>query len=335
MSLNDLGQRNAEIGNAGERSRVWARVLERFRHDPRAGAVLRLRRSRPDSELDAEVGDLVEALSLDPGDDPSLTAEIHAELRELRDCDGFEHAWPGEVPPWLALDHATTVLCVEWINTDSWSDSKAFLSANADQLLAPDAEVALAELELTHPGVPEIRLHLELLADCRRDGIDAAYRPVLLRETFTEWQAIDDPAEAKRFLLDHRDELMTAEAHALAAEVDDAVAHGILGLALEGDVDLAYALLDDPDRARVALADARRDGSPMTLIAIAQVTPDRAIMLVHIAIGLVLTHQTEQALEVLEQLPEEHPDAIADISDAIQHRPDHAVGLAALISALS
>jgi uncharacterized protein YqgV (UPF0045/DUF77 family) len=56
---------------------------------------------------------------------------------------------------------------------------------------------------------------------------------------------------------------------------------------------------------------------------------------VHFAIGAVLEGQVDAALALVGRLEEVPPEAVAHVSDAIQHRPDHAVGLAKLIDALS
>jgi tetratricopeptide (TPR) repeat protein len=165
----------------------------------------------------------------------------------------------------------------------------------------------------------------------------ARHSTVGLDERVSAWRSIETLAEARAFLLAHRDELLSADALALLAGRNDALGYAIARLTAEDAVDLAYAVLEDPDLGPAALTDARRGGSPATLRALAQLTmpSDAPSALVHFAIGAVLEGNVDAALEVLANLPEVPPDAIAHIGDAIEHRPDHAVGLARLIGALS
>ena len=61
-----------------------------------------------------------------------------------------------------------------------WVGSKDFFAAHVEELLAPPATIALEEMRLLVS--PRADQHQLLLEDIRERGIDAAYRPLLLRD---------------------------------------------------------------------------------------------------------------------------------------------------------
>ena len=159
----------------------------------------------------------------------------------------------GELPPWLQLDDWAVDLCVEWIKTRSWSDSKAILTANADQLLTSDAAVALDELELANPERVGDRHIRDLLADCLAAGSTPRTGRCCCGNLLN--LAIDrHPVEAKQFLLDHQ--RRTGDAGGARASRPSGIIRSPTRssgsptkASRPGD-----ALLDDPDQGPAALA---------------------------------------------------------------------------------
>jgi hypothetical protein len=276
--------------------------------------------------------DLLTAYEFEPDD-----AKLHVALRQARAQmpTEFDAVWRerfGPPPKWLTLDDAVYERCLAWLNAPTWAESKALLEAHPE-LLDP---AAFEEIALSYPGHPAIADHRELLAECQQLGIDAAYEPLLLGELVRAWRAIDDLDESRRFLLDHREQLATPRAASAAMANRDRLGHAILGLAHENEIDLAYAILADPSLGPQALTDARRAGRAMKLIALAALVGvrDPGLGYLHLAIGMAIGGEVDAAADLLERLPDRHPNAQDMITDAMTHRPEHAAGLARLLDAL-
>ncbi len=274
----------------------WTELLTRFAEDPYASTVLHARRG--------SIDDLVAAARLDPGADPQLTGEIHRRLREA-DRARVEHAWEGELPAWLTVDEALLEQGADWVQAPTWAQARATLPP---QLLTPEGEAAMAEIALR---LPAARTRYELIAACRRDGVDVAFRGYLIGEAYLGWRETgEDPPEL----------LLAPDAIAL---IDDPVDAARLTLAAE-------------EAQGTSLEDARRSGSPAVLHAVAVLgyEDDPARATVHMAMAQVLSGQAQDVLDRLAGDVDVKP-LIADVSDAIAHRPEQAAALAALIGVLT
>ena len=114
----------------------------------------------------------------------TLAARNALRAHRTRDALAVHHAWrevSGTEPPnWLALTAEQICIVVEWIVAPNWAGSKDFFAAHVEELLAPPATIALEEMRLLVS--PRADQHQLLLEDIRERGIDAAYRPLLLRD---------------------------------------------------------------------------------------------------------------------------------------------------------
>ena len=90
----------------------------------------------------------------------------------------------GEVPAWLTMARDQEDLVIAWLNTDTWSESRAYL-ASTPRLLDADTDVALDEL--IGEDEAQIARHQHILEAARRDGIDEAYAVLAGVERFRQW----------------------------------------------------------------------------------------------------------------------------------------------------
>jgi hypothetical protein len=233
--------------------------------------------------------------------------------------------------------------CVEWLNTSTWAASQDHLASHT--LLLSDAGVtALAEIALSYPGDPQIERYGSLLAASRKGGIDAAYKPLLAADVAVAWRAISDLTDSKRFLNEHREELLSD--HAMAAlSTEDALGAALLTLVRSDQTDFAYQVLEHPETGAKALPPARRLPDAERLWAIATLcyfatTDDnrRTQAAMHIAIALSMGGESEKAVELTRQLRQgqaQTPELLDELADAITHHPQHAATLTALLRTLS
>jgi tetratricopeptide (TPR) repeat protein len=347
-SLNNLGIRFDEVENRSGGRCSWNAALQSFAEDPYASVVLRLRRLRSEDELDEAIADVLQAVDSDPGDDPRLTAEVHRACWSVRakHQERFDLAWQeraGDLPSWLLLDNETLVSCAEWLDTNTWAESRDYLLGHADQLLTETAMVALGEIALAMPNDSIVSRHEALLEACRRGGADSAYRSLLIADTVREWRSLTDPKESRKFLLEHRDELLTDEASTAVAQVRDMRGQALLGLALADETELAYAILEGREPSTEALADARRhrDSDQLHFVAALCLTAadddaQRAQAAVHLAMSLAMAGRGDEGSSLIhEACKAGHiPAAIDDLTDAISYRTQDAASLANLIRAL-
>ncbi|MGN6870834.1 MAG: tetratricopeptide repeat protein, partial [Solirubrobacteraceae bacterium] len=347
-SLNNLATGYSETGDRMRGARRWDAVIERFHDDAHAGAVLRLRRARGADEFDEAIHDLIDADALAASLGRNWIVELHNTCRAYRERDPerVDALWEtarGGVPDWLTLDDTTFSACADWLNTDTWAASRDYLVAHYQSILGHFGHTALAELALRYPDNPTIVDHQKLLETCGTDGIDAAYRPLLVGETVRTWRSLADPGEAKQYLLDNSDEILSKEGHEALA--NDLVGQAIITLARGSEIDLAYDLLTATDQTRTAMiADARRHAEALKLHSVATLcaagTEDEqtlALAMTHLAIAAALNGQVEFSVELLREVRAARPapDLISEITDAIAHRPADAAALAPLVAAIS
>ena len=210
------------------------------------------------------------------------------------------------------LDDALFAAAFAWLNADTMRESRDLLDS---RLLSDAGEAVLAEIALRYPGDERLAAHRDLLANARGHGVGAAYAPLLAEEAYRTWEAIEDPAERRRFLDANTELVLSVEDPVMAARVL---------LAATGNEDLS-------------LDDARRSAEPAVLNAVAALRfahePTRAV--VHMAIAVAISG--EDASGVLGKLPADADRSalILDVSDAIAHRPERSRELAALLTALS
>jgi tetratricopeptide (TPR) repeat protein len=338
-----------ELGRAEEGRRRWDEVLSAFATKPAAAVRLRLSRSYDPDDIEGPLHDLLEAVAQDPGDDPGLTAIVHARCRDLRrsgDTDSFDARWPGERPGWLLLTDETLQTFQEWIETPTWMASRDFLETHADRLLADDGSVALEEIRLLlvqDEGL--VDRHQLILDEARSAGIDRAYRGLEVIDLASAWMQIDDLQESASYLAEHLDALVSDGAVAFVAHREDAVRFAILTLARAGHADQAFDLLTGQDDAAASLAAFRRGQDSglyiaVTVLALARATTaeDVAAATVNQVIAATLAGMGNPAAEQLSKLMASAPDTaplIQAVTDAMVHHPEKAEELARLIQQLT
>jgi hypothetical protein len=148
-----------------------------------------------------------------------------------------------------------------WINTRTWPKSRDYFRDHVDQLLADHTLTALDEVALTAPEglIGQFRGLLEAV---RENGLEAAYQPMLLAETFREWVASPSRDSSRTFLHDHP-ELLAEETPGLLARLRDnpdpaiIVHRAVLTLArTPAGIDSAYQNLKDEQSLRATISEA-------------------------------------------------------------------------------
>ncbi|MEA2842459.1 MAG: hypothetical protein QOJ69_130, partial [Actinomycetota bacterium] len=112
---------------------------------------------------------------------------------------------------------------VDWVTTENWDESRAFLADHADHLLTDEADAALIRLIDDSPDEQVLQLHLELLRAARTGGIDAAYAALLesvnrhaLAELIVAWVGTQSWEDARAYFDQHQDALLTDEAEVVS-----------------------------------------------------------------------------------------------------------------------
>ena len=158
---------------------------------------------------------------------PGVPGPIEANARQLLRIQWRQHpqiveaAWQlastRPVPGWMHLtdDHIDTV--IGWIDSGTWAESRLYFGDHSGQLLSDTTTGVLDELSLRAPE-DVIGQHRGLVNAIREHGPDAAYRPLLTRETLREW--IAEPSwEASRTFLDDHPELLDEGVPGLLADL--------------------------------------------------------------------------------------------------------------------
>ena len=148
---------------------------------------------------------------------------IEERLADLRQIRGQLQAEYGELLP-------TVRLLNQWIGTDTWEESEAFLRQRADDLLTGEAERALRRLLEKNPDNRTLNQHEVLLRESRGLGIDQAYanraerseeegidpeRAQELADRLIAWIQKETLGEAEAYLREHEEELVTEEGMAV------------------------------------------------------------------------------------------------------------------------
>ena len=153
-------------------------------------------------------------------------------------------------PDWINLTDDHINIVIAWIKAETWHESRLYFSEHSAQLLADMTPSALYELALTAPEGP-IDQHRALLDAVREYGLEGAYRPLLMAETFREWLAAPNMDASRTFLCEHP-ELLGENILGLLANSSEhlgpttKIHQAILFLArTPADIDSAYQCLRD------------------------------------------------------------------------------------------
>ncbi len=191
--------------------------------------------------------------------DRSLVDAAHSAARRhwAANPEPWGQAWididHSPLPPWLTLDPEMFDAASGWITTASYEDEYDYLTAHPE-LLDDTFEVAVNEA-LLQVSEDDASRYTELRTMAQSDGIEAAYRPLLLAVLAEEF-TFSGPQEQQRLLTDRRtdllDDLSSAHLNQLAQDVQDngkpAVALALLHLARTKSDDFlgeVFAALDN------------------------------------------------------------------------------------------
>ncbi|CAL9601946.1 hypothetical protein SUDANB105_05442 [Streptomyces sp. enrichment culture] len=163
----------------------------------------------------------------------------------------LERAWRQEtsapLPDWLSLSEETLQLVIDWVNTPSWPDSRAFWSHHADALASDEASIALAELALAWPVAAQ---HRALREDILSEGSDAVFQPLIIHDRLVDWLRCEDWDDSARFLRENAELLLDESAEEVLAQVEPytpavAVHAALLHIARAEDIDTAFRRVQD------------------------------------------------------------------------------------------
>ncbi|HEX5493519.1 MAG TPA: hypothetical protein VFX70_02960 [Mycobacteriales bacterium] len=273
MALNNLDRRCAQVGESDRAEAAWRATLAMVGE----GAAAFLYAARAQA-VDAGHPDaarwLVEASRL-AGDDRGLIGYVHAQARRHRDADParFDATWSertGEpAPAWLLVDPALLSAAQGWIATETYGGERDYLAAHPE-LLGPSADDAVGEALLA-VGEEEAGRYVSLREVARVDGVEVAYRPLLLTILAREFVRAD-PAGQRALLAERRDDLfsdtVTATLRRLARDDNTGAvprAVVLLDLARLGEHEPVFDALAEPARFRGLLAGLAARPNPAAL----------------------------------------------------------------------
>ncbi|MGH3992119.1 MAG: hypothetical protein ACRDSN_06590, partial [Pseudonocardiaceae bacterium] len=257
----------------------------------------------------------------------------------LRDCAEVNRVWrvvTGTEPPdWLALTPVQIGLVTEWLTAPSWAESRDFFAAHAGELLDHPATLVLDELALVDAA--RVELHRQLLGGLRDRGLEAAYRPLLLRDLLTDWIKLPNWQDSRSFAEENARDLLTVEAEValihLGNPLGTLVHLVLLRLARRDGIKSAYACVTDrqmaAERMRRAIADVEPDPIAELATLEGQLFGERFIGAAHLFVAALLMGEVATDYTQLEKLAEQADPAdrqrvAAEIADLISRVPDRA-----------
>ncbi|MGH3721884.1 MAG: hypothetical protein ACRDRI_24185 [Pseudonocardiaceae bacterium] len=348
VSLMSLTRHLAALDRISAAVDVYTSCIEHFAASPAPRDALIIERAQFHiNHGDASTGlrELATLLTLDDGEtpDPVMLAARNV-LRGycFRDSAAVRRVWEEvagtEQPDWFSVTLAQIGLVTEWITAPRWAESRDFFATHAGELLDHPVTIVLDELALV--AAARVELHRHLLDGVRELGLDAAYRPLLLKDLLTDWIALQDWQDSRSFAEKHAADLLTVEAEValihLGNPLGTLVHVALLRLARRDGFTAAYACATDrqtaADRMRRALTEVEPDPIAELAALEGQVFGERFTAAAHLAVAASLMGEVVEAVidrTRLEELAEEA--ALADrqrvateITDLINRVPDGA-----------
>ncbi|WP_221447272.1 ATP-binding protein [Saccharothrix violaceirubra] len=369
MSLNNLAAMMSGIGRRQEAVQIYDDIVTKSSGRPGLAAKVSYHRAVFLLETDQGEGvtELCRLLSSTKPEDNDTAFQIRRSLRQIAQADHEArklvvraHAdhFPSssEAPSWLDITDADLQLTVDWLSALTWRDSRDFITTHPE-LLEPPAQAALREWSTLGPA----NFHLALLERLvSGDPVDTVYRSLVLPEILIEWMstASEGWAASAAYLTDHAEDLLTPDADASLAAIDDAglvadVHRALLAVALDDGIDAAYELLQNRQvlHARVQKALAAADGATLRLLSAIEVGVygDVWVGAVHWSTAWVLddpeasdeTAHAPEAVEVLrEAVQAKAPDGdernrmVAELAALMAARPARATALGDILQAV-
>ena len=343
-ALKNLEGRFFELDDPTSGEAAWRDTLSRLEPEHRAVLLVYRSGNAQDGQPEA-AGWLADALN-QAGDTPGLTNAIRDEARRQRQVNpaGFDQAWLAHtgaaIPPWAELDADLLDCARTWLATASFTDEHDHLAAHPE-LLDEATDPAVAEALLGVSQEERDRCQ-QLRATARRNGIEAAYRPLLLTDLARTFAAA--PPSTQRELLQHRkedllDDMVAEVLPQLAGPDQDDPriqrAQALLSLAADPTatdvLDEALQALDDPAlfppllqrTARRATPDPLRPAAILARSTASSET-EAATCLLYLAVAETVAgdghHATEQ-LAALKVDPDERNAWINEIADLARTHP--------------
>ncbi len=345
VSLKNLTCHLAALDRISAAVDVYTSCIETFAASPAPRDALIIERAEFHiNHGDASTGlrELVTLLTLDDGQTPDavmLAARNFLRAHRFRDSAAVNRVWQEvtgtEQPDWLALTLAQIGLVTEWMTAPSWAESRDFFTAHAGELLDHPATVVLDELALV--AAAQVELHRHLLDGVRELGLDAAYRPLLLRDLVTDWIKLQNWQDSRSFAEEHATDLLTVEAEValiyLGNPIGTLVHVALLRLARRDGFRAAYACATDrqmtADRMQRALAEVEPDPIAELAALEGQVFGERFTAAAHLAVAASLMGEVVMDHTKLEELAEQADPAdrqrvAAEIADLISRVQDRA-----------
>jgi len=348
-SETDLGLLAATL-NVGAAD-LWDDTLAALHEHPGQQRRLALLRRRPAHEVDLTVQMLLEALAQADASEQRLVHDVARSHRAL-DPANFDRAWHeqgrDDLPDWLLVPIEVEWAVIGWWNVPTWPLSREYLQAHP-VLLDPRADILLEEFADTPDRREMIDLHLQLLAAARRDGVDAAYAPMMLNIEVSEWLGSDTPQEhlARHPELQRAEVQEKLQANSAEGNARATAFAAILELTRRGEQDLAFQALQKPDTMSGRLRAAWRDTDAPRLEALATIvslaSEDEADAL-QAALAVLVAQALQQREpaappELRERLQAQEGaqrDALTEVvNDAIEHHRAAEPALSSLLALLS
>jgi hypothetical protein len=345
VSLKNLTCHLAALDRISAAVDIYTSCIETFVASPVARDALIIERAEFHiNHGDASTGlrELVTLLTLDDGQTPDavmLAARNVLRALSMRDPAAVNRIWDEvtgtEQPDWLALTAAQIGLVTEWITAPNWAESRDFFATHAGELLDYPAALVLDELALL--AATRVELHRHLLDGVRERGLEAAYRPLLLRDLLTDWIKLQDWQDSRSFAEEHATDLLTAEAEFalihLGNPLGTLVHVALLRLARRDGFKAAYACATDrqtaAERMRRALAEVEPDPIAELAALEGQVFGERFTAAAHLALAASLMGEVVIDHTRLEELaeqadPADRQQVAAEIADLISRVQDRA-----------
>jgi tetratricopeptide (TPR) repeat protein len=158
-------------------------------------------------QIDAAVAVLAEVLNSVDAPGP-MQAEARVVLRIYWRANprSTERAWQSvsqsPLPDWIQLTDDQIKLVIEWLNAKPWTRSRNYLEQHSTAIHSDATNIVLDELSLGAPA-NLINQYRTLLNTVRIDGLEVAYRPLLLTDVLAEWMATPDWDSSRAYLNNH------------------------------------------------------------------------------------------------------------------------------------
>jgi tetratricopeptide (TPR) repeat protein len=342
IALSNLHRRYTEAGDSDRGNAAWEHAVAEAEPSTRAHLLLARASLAREGDPDAAAW-LAHALRL-AEDARELVAAIHEHARRHRSPNpskfdtGWIHHTGGPVPAWLTVDSELLATAQAWVATGTYTAERDYLLAHPE-LLKATADIAVAEALLAFRE-DTVSHYVRLREAAQRNGVDAAYQPLLLTILAHEFARAD--TDRQRMLLASRrdDLLMDIVSHALdelarqngesAAAAQRALA--LIGLARSGDVEMVFDVLAEPGKFPTLLHNLATRPNLASLAAAAVVAAaaattagETAIALFYLAISAVIRGDDDRAIDAIRQARQLHPDYVPmwinQCAEIGQHHP--------------